>query len=226
MKHIRILLCAGFLLGAHASLSAQEDPLRYNPQPGHTPSAHAREDSRRHSLALQWGVYIPSNGGFLNHAAIVSPSLEWEWSVSNAISIGAEVGYTHGAEQDYTRDVYEGDLVTGVSDRSLTLVPFTANIRWTPVRLFRQRLRPFIGIGIGAQYAAFRISGELINDSKVRTWGTVVRPEAGLGFSPRHNGRFSVEARCSWQYAANKFPVMNVQSLSGIRVSVGVRQRF
>lgn len=225
MRCLKILFCVGFFLSAH-TLRAQEDARRDSPQPEHILPAHAREDDRRHSLALQWSVYIPSDGGFLNHATTVSPSLEWEWRISDAVCVGAGIGYTHGAEHNYTRDTYEGDLVTGSSDRQLTLIPLTAHLRWFPVAFLQHRLQPFIGAGIGAQHATFRIEGELINESKVRSWGVVVRPEAGVRFSPRYNGRICIEIRCAWQYASNRFPVMNVQSLQGIQIGAGVRYRF
>lgn len=206
MKFPKILLCAGFLLGAHALC--------------------AQEENRHYSLALQWGVYIPSDGGFLNHAAAVSPSLEWDWRISNTFSVGAAAGYIRGSEQGFTQDRYEGDLVTGTSDRKLTLVPLTVHLRWIPVTFLQQRLQPFVGAGIGAQYAGFRIGGDLINKSQVDSWGAVVRPEAGIGFSPRQNGRICIEVKCGWQYAANKFPVMHMQSLRGVQVSAGIRYRF
>ena len=55
----------------------------------------------------------------------------------------------------YTRDTYEGDLVTGPSDPSLTLMPLTAHFRWFPTTSPQHRLRPFIGAGIGVQYASY-----------------------------------------------------------------------
>ena len=187
MKSFQLLLLIGFLLGVQC-MRAQGDtlsripPVLHNVRQGHI-STGAQEANHRHSLSLQWGVYIPTGKGFLNRATTISPVLEWEWRASNAVSIGAGIGYTRGAERNYTRDTYEGDLVTGPSDRSLTLMPLTAHFRWFPTTSPQHRLRPFIGAGIGVQYAVFRIEGELINKSEVQSWGAVVRPEAGVSAS-------------------------------------------
>ncbi|MBE5047015.1 hypothetical protein [Alistipes onderdonkii] len=231
MKSLKMLFCAGSLLGA-STLHAQGDTLcthtplaLHDMQQGHIPIV-AREADHRHSLSLQWGIYIPTGKGFLNHATTVSPVLEWEWRVSNAVAVGTGIGYIRGTERNHTKDTYEGDLVTGLSDRSLTLMPFTAHFRWYPATSPQHRLRPFIGTGIGAQYAVFRIKGELINKTKVQSWGTIIRPEAGISFCPQHNGRFCIEVKCGWQYATNKFPVMSVESLQGVQVNGGVRYRF
>lgn len=225
MKPLKAVLCVGILLSA-CTLLAQEDSRRHIPQPEHIPSAHVREDNRHHSLALQWGIYIPSKGGFLNHATAVAPSLEWDWRISNAFSVGASAGYIRGSEQGFTQDRYEGDLVTGASDRKLVLVPLTVHLRWVPVMFLEHRLRPFIGAATGVQYAIFRIKGDLINESKSKSWGAVVRPEAGISFYPRENGRICIEAKCGWQYASNEFPIMSVESLQGIQISTGVRYWF
>lgn len=151
MKSFQLLLLIGFLLGVQC-MRAQGDtlsripPVLHNVRQGHI-STGAQEANHRHSLSLQWGVYIPTGKGFLNRATTISPVLEWEWRASNAVSIGAGIGYTRGAERNYTRDTYEGDLVTGPSDRSLTLMPLTAHFRWFPTTSPQHRLRPFIGAG-------------------------------------------------------------------------------
>ena len=230
MKSFQSLLLIGFLLGVQC-MRAQGDtlsripPVLHNVRQGHI-STGAQEANHRHSLSLQWGVYIPTGKGFLNRATTISPVLEWEWRASNAVSIGAGIGYTRGAERNYTRDTYEGDLVTGPSDRSLTLMPLTAHFRWFPTTSPQHRLRPFIGAGIGVQYAVFRIEGELINKSEVQSWGAVVRPEAGVSFCPQQNGRICIEIKCGWQYATNKFPIMSIESLQGVQISAGVRYKF
>ena len=230
MKSFQLLLLIGFLLGVQC-MRAQGDtlsripPVLHNVRQGHI-STGAQEANHRHSLSLQWGVYIPTGKGFLNRATTISPVLEWEWRASNAVSIGAGIGYTRGAERNYTRDTYEGDLVTGPSDRSLTLMPLTAHFRWFPTTSPQHRLRPFIGAGIGVQYAVFRIEGELINKSEVQSWGAVVRPEAGVSFCPQQNGRICIEIKCGWQYATNKLPIRSIESLQGVQISAGVRYKF
>lgn len=211
MRFLKVLLCGGFLLGAH--------------------TLRAQEADSHHSLTLHWGVYIPSNGVFMNRVAAISPSLEWDWQVSNAFSIGTEAGYTYGSEQGYTRNIYEGDLVTGQTDRNLTLVSFTAHCHWFLGTMPHQRLRPFIGVGTGVQYAVFRIQSEMINKSTGHSIGGIVRPEAGVIFAPRRNGRVRIEIKCGWQYADNQYtpcqlPSMSTSSLEGFRVSAGIRYQF
>lgn len=68
---------------------------RDSPQPEHILPAHAREDDRRHPGPCN-GACISSDGGFLNHATTVSPSRMWEWRISEAVCVGAGIGYTHG----------------------------------------------------------------------------------------------------------------------------------
>lgn len=205
MRFLKLLLCAGCLLGAH-TVCAQEDG--------------------RQALSLQWGVYIPSQGGFLNRTTAISPALGWTWQLNDAFSVGAELGLTRGAECEDTRDLYEGDVITGFTDRTLTLIPVTANFRWFPGTNAQQLLRPFIGVAAGVQYAGFHITGDQVNTSSGRTWGAVVRPELGVRYTPRHNHRLCIEVGCSWQYASNQWQVLDVKSLQGVRISAGVNYRF
>ena len=70
MKSFQLLLLIGFLLGVQC-MRAQGDtlsripPVLHNVRQGHI-STGAQEANHRHSLSLQWGVYIPTGKGFLN----------------------------------------------------------------------------------------------------------------------------------------------------------------
>ena len=90
MRCFQLFLCVGILLGA-CTLRAQE--------------------SRPHSLALHWGVWMPSGGSFLARAACIAPAAEWDWRISKTFSVGAGIGYTRGDESGVTSDFYDGDLV-------------------------------------------------------------------------------------------------------------------
>lgn len=205
MRCFQLFLCVGILLGA-CTLCAQE--------------------SRSHSLALHWGVWMPSGGSFLARAACIAPAAEWDWRISKTFSVGAGIGYTRGDESGVTSDFYDGDLVTGFTDRRLILLPLTAHLRWFPGASPQQKLQPFIGVAAGGQYAEFRITGDQINTSRGRSWGGVVMPEAGISFAPVSGGRLRFEAACAWQYASNRWPVMHVGSLRGLYVRAGIRYVF
>lgn len=77
MKSFQLLLLIGFLLGVQC-MRAQGDtlsripPVLHNVRQGHI-STGAQEANHRHSLSLQWGVYIPTGKGFLNRATTISP---------------------------------------------------------------------------------------------------------------------------------------------------------
>ena len=67
MKSFQLLLLIGFLLGVQC-MRAQGDtlsripPVLHDVRQGHI-STGAQEANHRHSLSLQWGVYIPTGKG-------------------------------------------------------------------------------------------------------------------------------------------------------------------
>ena len=177
----------------------------------------------KNSVSLGWGGSIPAGGGnFSNTATMVAPYAEWEYSLSQWFSVGASAGYVYGSEKGDTRERVNGDIVDGYSERTLSLVPLQARLRYFPLGGNRP-LRPYVSASGGAQYAKFDITGDAILSSGVKNWAGLFSAGAGVRFYPNPDKDFFLGLGGAWQWAGNKFKIMdtNAQRSVEIRIEAG-----
>lgn len=179
-----------------------------------------------HSLALRWGVSVPLGDQFLSKTGYSGGDVEWDWRFSSCFSAGLGAGYRCSSEKGITEDRYEGDRVSGYSDRSYRTLPLTVHVRYLPFGKNGFKLQPYLNFSGGMQYGVFRITGEQINTSRTQVWGGLVLPGIGFRYAPREKGRVALDLRCSWKLASNGWGLLDVDSEQGIELMGGVVFRF
>lgn len=180
----------------------------------------AQEWCESHSLAFRWGISVPARGQFVSESAYMNCELEWDWHWSARFSAGMEAGYRYSSEKGMTDDRYNGDAVSGYSERSYAAMPVTLHLRYLPLGAESFKFQPYLNLGGGAQYALFRITGEQINTSRSKNWGATLIPGIGCCYTPgKHLG---FDLRCSWRYASNRWSVMNVTADKGMEITAGL----
>ena len=131
------------------------------------------QPSPRHGIEAAWGVSVPSGAGFVEKTGFAALSLRWEYRIIPQLSVGVSAGFDRHGESGMTGDYFNGDWTTGHTDRTLVQVPLMAHGRCYPLGGRSTLLQPYAGVGIGAQWARFEISGEMINTSRADSWGEI-----------------------------------------------------
>ena len=182
------------------------------------------QTDRKNSLSLGWGVSTPaSDGNFLNNAAWTNPSLQWDYRIIPQLSIGLFAGYSVSNEKGVTNDIYDGAMVSGHSDRTLSYLTTAVTLRYFPWEN-RGLLQPYLLLSGGIQYANFEITGDTIHTTQHKNWAAVAAPGIGARIYPIATKGLFVDLNGTWKWAGNGLPVMDINSQSNIeiRLSVGI----
>lgn len=180
----------------------------------------------RHSLEITWGPSIPSGSHFSDKTGLAALSLRWEYRIIPQLAVGASVDFDRHCESGMTEDFFNGDLVTGYTDRTLMQIPLLAHVRYYPIGGRSSVLQPYVGAGIGAQWVRFEITGEMINTSQADSWGLAVMPEIGTRVCPVREGRLWIDARIAFRSAGNHWNAARIDTLGCILPSIGVGVAF
>lgn len=190
------------------------------------PFGAGAQPQNRHSLEVTWGLSIPSGSHFSDETGFTAFSLRWEYRIIPQLAIGASAGFDRHGESGMTEDFFNGDLVTGYTDRTLVQIPLLAHARYYPIGGRNSVLQPYAGVGIGAQWARFEITGEMINTSQADSWGFAVMPEIGTRIYPMRGGRLWLDARIAFRSAGNRWDAARIDALGGVLPSIGVGMAF
>ncbi len=176
---------------------------------------------RANSVSMGWGVAVPSgSNSFANKTSWVSPAVAWEYRFIPVLSAGLSVGYASFDEQAVTRDRYDGDLTDGYTDRTLSLTPVQAVLRYQPLGAGTSQWQPYVSLAGGMQYARYRIEGDQIPASGKEEWAAVVTPAVGLRYYACQRLWFDLSG--SWQWSNSEWNLLNVKSTQNFRVGISV----
>lgn len=175
----------------------------------------------KHSASLAYGVSVPvGGGGFMENAGFANVSAEYACRLAPMFTAGVSVGYGYGRQKKNTDDRYDGDYVSGFSDRKLSILPAMAQLGFFPLEQ-QGRMQPYLIFGAGVQYAEFDIKGDQIDSRRTSDLAFLYAPQIGLRFLPSLSGKMYLDARFSLHCAGNKWDVMNVGSLRSVMISLG-----
>ena len=180
----------------------------------------------RHSLELTWGVSIPTGSHFSDQSGFTALSLRGEYRIIPQLAIGVSAGFDRHSESGVTNDFFQGDFVTGHSERELLQIPLIAHVRYYLVGGRRSLLQPYLGVGGGVQWAQFNLTGDMINTSQADSWGFTVRPEIGTRIYPVRGGRLWLDAQLAFRSAWNRWDAAHIDVLGSFLPSIGVGVAF
>jgi len=173
-------------------------------------------------VALSWEINVPSgNEGVITETSLSGGRFEYRKFFTNELSAGFGISLS-SVEQFFGTHTYEkpdGSMaVTTDMVRQALVLPMTITGHWYPSLGFKL-LKPYIGIGLGAQYASQDVFYNIyvINNSD---WGFVARPELGtlVLFGENIGGLASV----SYNYSTNKVDQLNISSMKQVSFNIGL----
>lgn len=179
------------------------------------------KNERAHYLAGYWGVSLPPAGNLMNRVSWVQPSAEYTWHALSWFATGGYLGYLSGREKEMTSDRYEGDPVSGYTDRKISSflcgVPFYFSYPSAVCRF-----QPYLRLAAGLANTTYKITGDQINRSVVREWSGF----AGVGigcryfFNPEH--KWGLDVRCTRNWGGPSWKLMDVRNNDRFELSLGV----
>lgn len=188
--------------------------------------AQAQSQIKRHSMEITWGPSIPSGSNFTERTGWSAFTLRWEYRIIPQLAMGLSAGFDRCGENGMTEDFFNGDLVTGYTERKVTLFPLAVHARYYPIAGRTHVMQPYIGIGAGAQWARFDITGETINTSRGENWAATAMPEVGTRIYPVRGGRLWFDVKVALRFAGNSWKPAQIESLGSILPSVGMGLSF
>lgn len=182
--------------------------------------------AQRQSIAAHWGVAVPINNQFIDKAGAVNPSLEWSYRIIPSLSAGLSLGYGSFIEKGAGDERIDTDLISGNREKSLSLMPFLAKFHYFPFGNRNRLFSPFIGVGVGVQYAKFYIIGDAISSNKTSNWAEAFSAEMGAKIQLPKNERIYFDIRGLWQYGGNSCSLTGTKPIQTLGITLGVGFKF
>jgi opacity protein-like surface antigen len=167
---------------------------------------HAGAQTRKQqSVSVAWGVSIPvGDDAYIDKASVRNLSLEWDYRILPCLSAGVSAGYYAGFDnKESGNDFFDGAMVSGRREKKLKTIPIMAQFDYFPMGDANTLFSPYLGIGIGVQYAKFEIKGDYIVSSTRKNWSENFSVRAGVRIRPLETSRFFLDARCLWNRGGN-----------------------
>ena len=168
----------------------------------------------KQTASIAWGMSFPTGGdSYIDRASVENFSLEWGYRVLPGLSAGVSLGYGNRSERGVSDEFFDGSFVSGFREKKLYTLPIMAVFDYFPLGDDNTLLRPYLGVGLGVQYAKWQITGDAIVTSVSKNWAESFSARAGLRISPNENGRFFLDARCLWNYSGNGWQSAKINSM-------------
>lgn len=187
------------------------------------PASFGREwGSSRHAAGISWGISTPvGKDNFMNKQSWISPALSYEYQLTHRFSLAASLGYEYGKERGVTSDRLHNDLLDGYTTRTLTSIPVQARVLYFFRRNRELPFQPYLGAGIGVNYARFYVEGDLISPVGKSNWAGIFTAQAGFRYA-LGGGPVSLDASLFWQRAGNAFAPVHIERRQSAGVRIGV----
>ena len=189
-------------------------------------SAFSQKQMSYHSIAAaSWEISFPTgNDHFLTKTSLAGGRLEYRRMVAPNISAGLAFSW-NSFDEYFNTQTYKtpsGSAVTTDMVRQIYTAPITAIFHYYPT-VKSKLVRPYVGVGLGAQYAEQNIFFNIYEVSGTG-WGFVVRPEIGavVMFSESAGALIGF----SYNYSTNKNDAFKVNSLQQFAINIGVAGFF
>jgi hypothetical protein len=185
--------------------------------------AVAQEEPLSHTLTFQYTLSIPlgNTSDFIGKSSFRGGTFDYKFHIHDAASIGASLGwYTFFEKQEPgTYTIREETLtLTGNQYRYVNSIPilFTGNYFLGNA----SRYTPFVGVGIGTTYNAYRLEMGMYT-LEVDTWHFTLAPELGV--------RVKVADGLSTYFSAryhNNFETTDLSTQSYLGLNIGMMWRL
>lgn len=172
-------------------------------------------------IAVSWEINVPMGTGIVSKTSLSGGKVEYRKFLSEQFSAGIGLSW-NSVEQYFNSKTYEkpdGSIaVTTDMVRQTFNMPITATAHYYP-SLSSHIFKPFIGVGLGAQYSAQDVFYNIyvIEHSD---WGFVARPE--IGTLAKFNDHIAGMASVGWNYSTNKIDALGISGLKQVCFNFGL----
>ncbi|NIG54932.1 outer membrane beta-barrel protein [Chitinophaga sp. Cy-1792] len=172
-------------------------------------------------FGLSWEISIPSSNDLISKTSLAGGRFEYRHFLPNApVSFGIGVSWNSYEQYSPTQTfTYKNgnSAITTDMDKVIYTVPVTALVHY----YFNngKNVMPYIGVGLGAQYAEQDIYYNIFVNNQYN-WGFVVRPEVGVLIRP-NGGNWGILAGANYQYGTNKNDLVNSNGLKSVAFNIG-----
>ena len=193
---------------------------------GAIPEQDREHKARKHSLSVEWGVAVPVAPNFIDKASAANVTVGWSYRIVPVLSLGLSGGYVGLSDRGVATEYFDSALVSGYREKTLRTYSVMAQFDVFPLGRKETVLRPYFGVGVGAGYARFHITGETIVTSAKSDWADKYSARIGTRIFPRKTGRLFIDARFAWEYGRNSWATANVRSVQNLGVMIGIGGTF
>lgn len=190
------------------------------------PLGAGAQTAARHSVELAWSASVPLGNAFLDRAGATAGALRYEYRFAPQWAAGGALGMEYISVEGLFEGRFNGDMVTGYTERSQRNIPVMASLRWYPLGVRTSLLRPYAGAGAGVQWTRFDITGETINTSRADSWGFAASAEVGMRIHPWREGAFFLDVRVAWRYATNAWKAAETERQHAFTPALGLGVAF
>ena len=173
--------------------------------------------------AFSWEMSFPTGNKYLTESSMSGWRLEYRRMVKSNFSVGLALSWNSFDEYTPSKTYSSHNGATAVTTdliRQVYTVPITAIAHYyfasnMPI------LRPFVGIGLGTQYAENNTYFNIYQLTE-NNWGFVARPELGAVISFGQNSPVKGLISAGYNWSTNKNEAFNVDNWSHLTVNVGI----
>ncbi|MFX1705437.1 outer membrane beta-barrel protein [Chitinophaga sp. CC14] len=173
-------------------------------------------------FGLSWEIAIPTNNDFLDKTSFAGGKAEYRHFLKQApVSFGIAVSWNSFEQYIPTQTITYKDgnsAITTDMDRVIYTVPVMATAHY--YFNYGKKAMPYIGLGIGTQYAEQNIYYNIFEDTQ-NNWGFAVRPEIGVLIRP-NGGNWGILLGAAYSYATNKNDLFQNDNLKSFNFNIGL----
>lgn len=173
-------------------------------------------------FGLSWEIAIPTNNEFLDKTSFSGGKAEYRHFLKQApVSFGVAVSWNSFEQYIPTQTVTYKDgnsAITTDMDRVIYTVPVMATAHY--YFNYGKKAMPYVGLGIGTQYAEQNIYYNVFEDTQ-NNWGFAVRPQIGVLIRP-NGGNWGILLGAAYSYATNKNDLFQNDNLKSFNFNIGL----
>jgi outer membrane protein W len=186
-------------------------------------AAQSSSISDRDMAAFSWEAAFPTSNKFLNESTLKGWRFEYRKGVKKNLTVGIALSW-NAFDEYFPTTTYatpsNSKAITTDMIRQVYTLPITLITHYylsSKSKLFQ----PYIGVGLGAQYAEHTAYMNIYELSETN-WGFVARPEVGtlLSFTP--NSPVKVLVGVGYNISTNKNEAFNVDGWTHLTANLGI----
>lgn len=172
-------------------------------------------------FGLSWEVAVPSGNKFLDKTSWAGGRIEYRHMVQKNLSLGIGMSWNSFDQYVGSRTYYSKDGASAVTTdmvRQIYTLPLTALVHYYPA-MNNKKVKPFVGIGIGAQYSEQNVYFNIYQVSN-NNWAFAMRPEIGANWMIA--SELGILTTIGYNWGGNKMDAIGSTHISQLTFNLGL----